>query len=238
LEGYFHEKIFLVTLAFIILIVSHFPQNIYALENDSEIYEIELNVNNSSILFHIPTEFSEEFTENQLMEIASHHDLEDGDVITILEIGNPIIEEETVSPRLIFRYDQSVSRIPGTSEFQAQSFFITSVARGMTIRLTRAFSQTLSMGFNAGTGGGANMPFNITGSLNHSVTASVTTQVDLVGPPENGPHNTREFRVRFFGENVNWTQTRTNSLTGNSEQRSGTGTRPTRYMRYSIDRFN
>ena len=74
------------------------------------------------------------------------------------------------------------------------------------MRLTSTFSRTQSVNITSGTG--ANAPFSMSGGLSDSITATRTTQHEFVGPPEGGSANSREFRVRFYYEEINWTQAR------------------------------
>jgi beta-lactamase regulating signal transducer with metallopeptidase domain len=205
---------------------------------------VNVNVGNENIevLFNIPASLYGTISEQELIELAHENLTHDANrklvSMTIYEAGyvQPEMDEEIGAVPLLWTTTTTVSRRPGTSERTNSNlnFFITSVARGQTLRLTSAFSQTQSVSITVGTG--KDSPFSMSAGLSDSITATRSTQHDFAGPPEGGLANSREFRVRFYYEEINWTQVRDYWI-GGTTTRTGTGTRPTRYFFFSTDWF-
>jgi|GEM_PF-4713256 len=187
---------------------------------------------NEGITVYVATDIGG-ITEEQLMDLAMRNELRGGEHVIIHSVGykdkdTTINPDDNSEARILFSYQTTTTGV-GRS-YIMQDTFLTSVARGMITTLSRTFSETVNARVTSG-----NL-WVAAAELSGSVTSTVNVQRQFFGPPENSPHNTREFRVRFEGTPFGWRQTRTNNLTGNSEVRTGAVTIPQRYTIYSIDR--
>lgn len=120
------------------------------------------------------------------------------------------------------------------SRYVAEDQFCFSVARGETVTLSQSFTATLSLSLSGS-------PY-IEGDLGLTASVSGTYQksTTYTGPAESSPYNSREFRIKLFAEDGNWTQTQTyyNSLTDEVlavQTETGTYTNPLEFCKYSID---
>lgn len=84
---------------------------------------------------------------------------------------------------------------------EVQDYFLTSVAKGATVTLPRAFQQKV--------------PIEVTGdapydpaALGEPLTAACDTTDEFEGPPEASSDNSRTYYVRFYVQKKSWTQTR------------------------------
>ena len=115
----------------------------------------------------------------------------DGDTIIIYDVGYASSDDKDAlqgSSERLGRYNYPTSYSYGT-EWEAQNYFVISVAKGQTTTLTRAFEQTIGTSLKVGT------PFEITAELKKSVTARYETTQKFAGPPETSAYNSREYRV-------------------------------------------
>lgn len=178
-----------------------------------------------------------EISEECIMRIINNNDLEDGELITIHSVGyfsdyNPNLYNNVDNyneARIL--YTHNTVQIGFGRQRTMDDVFITSVARGQTITLSRQFSRTVGVNISSG-----KTPWIFEGNLSRSVTSTVTTTEQFQGPPNNGPYNTREFRIEFIGTPGTFRQTRTNRLTGNSQTITFSADIPSHYVRYSLDR--
>lgn len=135
-------------------------------------------------------------------------------------------------PRLIGairRYNYPTSYSYGT-EWEAQNYFVISVAKGQTTTLTRAFEQTIGTSLKVGT------PFEITAELKKSVTARYETTQKFAGPPETSAYNSREYRVQFYARTCTWTQRQVDIQTGKTvASKTGQADVPSKYLLYSLE---
>jgi hypothetical protein len=194
--------------------------------NDVETLEISVS-DDITITANIPSEYSSQFTEQDLIDIAIQDELQDGDVITILDVGGPDSDTTTPAPYLGVSYDTSCTW--SGSEWAAQNYFVISVAKGQTTTLTNTFTKTLNVGITVGE------PY-ASANIGASVTATHTITQQFVGPPESSSYNTREFRVQFYARTANWTQIKYDFWGDYEGTRTGTASIPTRWASYSIDR--
>ena len=191
-------------------------------------------INGEEINIIIPQEFKDTFTQENVKDIISDNNLKGGETITI---HNVIVTEtepitESNEGRIIYNYSTSIT-YTGTEKALSNDYFIISVAKGATKKLTSNFSQTVTTKIDVGTG--KDSPFQLSGGLESKATYSQTKERTFSGPPEGGKANSREYRVKFYGRTFNWTQTRTTILTGTRVTNKGTGLQPTKALEYSID---
>jgi len=199
-----------------------------ALAVSNDLIEIDLVItDDTTILVFVPSEYQSLISEQEMIDIAIRDGLQDGEIITFYEVGETEIPE-SISPFSLPTFVTTRSNF--SSEWAAQNYFVISVAKGQTTTLISKFTQTLIAGITAGT------PYSITAELKATITAEHSITQQFVGPPENGIHNTREFRVQFYAHNFNWTQEHYNMYGIHVGTRSGTGHEPTRWASYSIDR--
>jgi hypothetical protein len=211
----------------VVLLLSAVPfASGFALASDDGIETLEIAVSDDvTITANIPSEYAADFTEEDLVDIAINDDLQDGDVITILDMGEP---EENYSA-ITYIGESYVTTITSTgNEYASNTYFVTSVAKGQTITLTTGYTQALNVGF------GSTTPY-VTAQIGASLTASYTVTYQFAGPPETSSYNSREYRVRFYARQKNWTQDKYNIWGDYVESRSGVAYVPTRWASYCID---
>lgn len=218
------KKIIRVLLA--VLMVMSLSVNAFAAEAAGNEYEITIDAD-TEITVIVPDELSAELNEASIIDLLDGGSFNDGDVITIREIGFlDEVENPEVQPRLFETYKTTTTTT--SAEYKCQNFFVISVAKGQTTTLASEFSRTLSVGVTAGD------PF-VKADIGSSVTAKYTTTHQFTGPAESSAYNSREFRVQFYAKSVSWVQSQY-SFTGELiETRSGTANVPTKYLLYSID---
>lgn len=117
------------------------------------------------------------------------------------------------------------------------NYFVISVAKGATTTLSAEWKKTVksSVSINSNAQG---IPAPLAGKLEVSaeVTARYTVTRKFQGPPEESPYNSRQYRVRFYGDKGTWTGIAESQVNpANRPKVSGTWTKPTRYAEYSID---
>lgn len=143
----------------------------------------------------------------------------DGDTIIIYDVGYASSDDKDAlqgSSERLGRYNYPTSYSYGT-EWEAQNYFVISVAKGQTTTLTRAFEQTIGTSLKVGT------PFEITAELKKSVTARYETTQKFAGPPETSAYNSREYRVQFYARTCTWTQRQVDIQNGEKSVASKTG---------------
>ena len=200
----------------------------------SDIVEIAVEgTRGTEVTAYVPAEFYSFISEEELREIAIYHNLQDGEAIVIHSVGyvqdfdeNYIIGPRTVVPIVL----TNTTVTPTGNERRVADHFVTSVARGQSIRLSSTWTRSLSTRITAGT------PLQVGGALSATISRSYSTAVWFNGPPEGGNANSREFRVRFYERNMTWRQ---EQVFGGVviATRTGSGTMPTRFVSFSIDRF-
>ena len=214
----------LLTLAMSAVVFAH-DQRIYEAVMQPHFQRFSLD--DVDVMVDIPRELSHMLSDYEINAIIQSNNLQGGELITIHHIGSLNVDGHlNFEP---FNVTTTVRDVG--SETTAQDFFVTSAARGQTIRLTSEWSRTLTVGITS-----SPAPISMTGQLGATVTRRYSVQHQFVGPPESSTFNTREFRVQFFAIGIHWTQS--SFFNGFDDIRSGTGVRPTRYMSYSIDRRN
>lgn len=181
----------------------------------------------TEITIIIPSEFANEVGAEEIELLISGRDLNNGDVITIQNVGYVAdVVTPGVQPRLFESYETDIWW--RGSEWEAQDYFVTSVAKGQTKTLSSKFSRTLSTGLTAGEA-------YVTAEIGASITVEYDITIEFQGPPEESACNSREYRVQFYARTVKFDQYMYD-MWGNLEGvKSGTANVPTRYLEYNID---
>lgn len=120
------------------------------------------------------------------------------------------------------------------AEYAAADYFCFSAAKGETGTLAKNYAEQLSLFIDG-------LPFSKTDlGLTSSVNAAYPKGTPYSGPSEDTEGNSREFRLRLYAEEGEWTQSKTyynswdDSVLG-TEERTGSYINPTCYLTYSID---
>jgi len=192
----------------------------------------QITVADASVEVRIPSNYAEFLTDEELRSLIKDNQLEDGAAVNIERVvtinapksGGDLLQK--ILPEPIFTYKTDVRPVGG--EQTMSDWFLTSVAKGQTTKIRRKFSHTEKLS--------ASQDYYGKLGIENTVTAEVEKEETRVGPPEGSAYNSREFRIRFLGQNYNWTQT-LYWLGNYHSQTSGTATSPTRYYEYSIDRY-
>lgn len=175
----------------------------------------------------IPRELAGMVDKRDIVQLVEGENLKDGERITIWDVG--VAEEPPVpeiQPQILYTYETDI--FPGGDDKPWASYFVTSVARGMTLTLESEFTKTLSITITSGT------PYN-SALIQGSVTAKYTETHQFVGPPEGSPYNSREYRVQFYYKDAIWFQKKLD-LSGNLlGSQKGQAKLPTKYLLYSVD---
>lgn len=117
---------------------------------------------------------------------------------------------------------------------------IISCAKGVTKTLTATFSHTVNSEISLSASiGGEGIPAAAAADLGiaSSSTVTITTTVSYSGPPEDSEANSREFRVRWYGDSGNWSGTLQHVVSGETASASGTWTGVVGSVEYAVDRF-
>ncbi|MCL1935256.1 MAG: hypothetical protein FWF57_02610 [Defluviitaleaceae bacterium] len=137
-----------------------------------------------------------------------------------------------------YDYETELFYIDETQELFMSDKLIISVDRGNVIEVVINNSRRDELVTSQSVIFDYNRPFpNTRGStrMNTIMVSGYSGVTTFTGPPENSPYTRREFRVKFYGTQMIWLQTRKNVITGNEEQRRGTVIVPIRSINYSID---
>ena len=181
----------------------------------------------TNITVVIPKSLESDVTAAEIDELIRNQDFNDGDVVTIIDAGY-VNNEETVQPQT--SRERVETTLTEGKEYEAQDYFVISVAKGQTTRLTSKLSKTLTVNFSSG-----DNPY-ISAEIGGSLTAEYSVEQEFSGPPESGTANSREYRVQFYAKTVRWVQNKydnyDNSLIG---RKSGTAHVPTKYLLYATD---
>lgn len=118
------------------------------------------------------------------------------------------------------------------------NYFIISVAKGATITLSKNWTKTVNTSVSLSSSNPDNVPIPTAGKLGiaASMTAEYSTSRRFSGPPESSVNNSREYRVKFYGDSGTWSAIAEWSI--NPAARipiSGTWKKPTSYAEYSVD---
>ncbi|MCL1950901.1 MAG: hypothetical protein FWF59_14365 [Turicibacter sp.] len=204
-------------------------------------YEVEISLPfylleeiSKTTLLNIANESNEKITiygieliEHEDEEVWIEKKIDDSPIGRILGVGtltpNPAIYRTTVNRR-----PASFSNTFGTSQR------VLTVARQMSTTLSSTWTRTTTVSLNTGTGNQS--PWQRSGGLAHSVTATRTRTHVFNGPSENSHYRSTDFRQQFEYEPIEWTQTRsqTTGIVTNTQTRSGTGVRPHSIIWYSV----
>jgi len=159
-----------------------------------------------------------------------HEDSEDFEIIEIEQCKAAIAPQDKW-------YDLTVS-IKQTRSFGSEyavsgyDFFVISVAKGQKKKLSAKFEKSLGLSLIAGA---AYSGATATAGLTSSKKCTFDINLEWRGPLESSPHNSREYRVRFFARNVTVKQEVTGSQSKCTCTYTATYREPTRYAEYSID---
>lgn len=185
-----------------------------------------------TVTVYISPEVAAQVTDQEINQLIRGAAAKDGDTITIYDVGYASSDDKDAlqgSSERFGRYNYPTSYSYG-SEWEAQNYFVISVAKGQTTTLTRAFEQTIETYLKVGT------PFEITAELKKSVTARYETTQKFAGPPETSAYNSREYRVQFYARTCTWTQRQVDIQTGKTvASKTGQADVPSKYLLYSLD---
>ena len=164
----------------------------------------------------------------------------DAGVINITDYGvaeqSPELPE--IEPAAVYYGEVTTTTKVTTPERLVKDEFKFSVAKGEEVTLSKTYEGSL-------TGNVTGIPFK-KASIGASITIKATYEKGTTynGPSENSIYNSREFRMKFYEEVGEYTQTRMSYLVfegriiAEEEQTtSGTYNKPTRYLSYSIDKM-
>lgn len=175
----------------------------------------------------IPRELAGMVDKRDIAQLVEGENLKDGEKITIWDVGSG--EESRVpgiQPQILYTYETDI--LPVGEEKPLASYFVTSVARGMTLTLTDEFKKTVGITITSGT------PYD-RGQIQGSVTAKYTTSYEFAGPPEGSPYNSREYRVQFYYRDAIWFQKKLDLSGKLLGSQKGQAKLPTKYLLYSVD---
>lgn len=206
------------------------PLEVFAATNNES-----LNIVNDlgyNINLEISESVKDQLSESEIMEIANEG--KEDTTITIHEVVElPEINEDSfIQERLVivpnFRIETSKS-YTGSNKVLADKFVI-SVAKGQTTTLSRTFTHSVELSISGSYYSLVDL------GLKQTVTATYSTTHQFSGPTT-GSYNSREFRVKFYGDTGKYTQKKVRidngSVTGT---KTGTFTEPKKYAMYSIDK--
>lgn len=203
----------------------------YNAENNSYIVE---TVSGTTVEIIVPEDCRNFVSLDQILAFSDDPLLRGGERIIISEVctsttpsilGNDILPFER-----LFTYN--TEKQLQKSNYVLRDYFIISVARGAASTLSAEFTATVSPKISGET---PYVDLEIGGDL----TLQIGVEREFTGPPEfpNNPnnYNSREYRVKFFGDSYKWTQTRNDSRGYVLGTRTGTFEVPTYYLEYCID---
>lgn len=127
-----------------------------------------------------------------------------------------------------------------TSDAVLGDYFIISVARGAEKTLSSTWTRTISSSLQVATSSTDDFPVPSTNTLgiSASITSSYTTTLLFHGPEESSPYNSRQYRVKFYGDKGTWSATAIWDFNiMRRSQLTGTWIKPTYYAEYSIDQL-
>lgn len=177
----------------------------------------------------------------QIQELIDSNNLREGETLTIYEVSDgknsdcqnnssseiDIFNNENFNFLSGFKYRTSIN---SSKEVALNDYFITSAAKGQTIKLSSTYTRTVTTSIIAGTA-------FVKGDIGGSITAEYKETQSFKGPPENSYFNSREYRVKFYGNKVSFTQYKINSSNNKVvDKKTGKALVPTRFSIYSIDR--
>ena len=147
--------------------------------------------------------------------------------------------KQTINP-LAYGWDyEDISVKTTATGVTLHDVFLHSVAKGEESKLSATWSKTFSasLAITATEDSSVSSPSSGTLGVSGSVTATYSTSVTFFGPPESSPYNSREYRVRFYGNRGTWSATAVRTVNPARRPRiSGTWEKPLSYARYSIDK--
>lgn len=114
--------------------------------------------------------------------------------------------------------------------------YITTVAKGMTIKLGHTFTSSKTTTWGAEAAVELKEVVNLKGTYNKSgtVTETISAETTFTGPPESSKYNQRVYKYLVYGEAYSYTVTKRNVITGSSEVLTGLVAIP-RYEPFSVD---
>lgn len=187
--------------------------------------------NGSEVKVLIPCELTEEVTDDDIYEIIETHQIDDSCLITIYdvaELGNS--DDAIAAPaNAVEPYIYKTTKKEISDKYVDANYFIISVAKGETVRLSKTFSKTCRLDITSG------VPLDST-KIGSDITFTRMIFHEYTGPGEDSPYNSRSFYVKFYVQDYEWRQERYiyNTLEMWSE---GTATIPKGYEAYSIDKY-
>jgi len=188
------------------------------------------------VTVNLPNELMYEITDVQIEEFVNNQEAGSINIYAIESIDHDqydIFTEDSNPTARIFGtwlHTTTVTRRAGTTNFETGSRSIITVARGMSVNLSRSWSATSNLQISSGT------PSSTSFTSNHSMTGTRSTSLTFNGPGESSSFRSRDFRMSFIHEHVNWEQRSTHSMAPfNTITTSGRGSRPIQILWYSRD---
>lgn len=184
----------------------------------------------TEIIVDIPEEYAAYIGEDELIDIALENNLKDGDRINVESLGfidESNVPQQTIQPRLDWTITYPTTLTLLSSNVVMKDDFIISVAKGETSQLSVEYNVTVDQKISGSY-------YTLSAELKSSVTAKFLISKIWTGPSEGSGYNSREFRVKYYGNKYNYVQQRL--LDGYvSGTKEGKVTKPTKYLSYSID---
>jgi hypothetical protein len=186
----------------------------------------------TTVTAYVPDEYRNSISQEELLDIAIDEGLQNGDSFQIhyVEFAEASYAEPmpaVILPPILDMYPTTTTR--RGSEYAAEKFFITSVAKGQSFTLSQEFIRKVSSTFSVA-------PYEVTTELKCEYTASVSVTYTFNGPSENSAYNSREFNVRIYRQAYDYTQQHYSGaiLVGT---RTGVVNKPTKHAVYSVDSY-
>lgn len=125
------------------------------------------------------------------------------------------------------------------TDVKLSDYFVISVAKGSQLTLSTEFNKTVSSSISVTVSApGVSTPSATALGVSNSVTAKISVSKVFNGPPETSSANSREYRVRFYGDKGTWSCTAVWTVNpANRPTLSGTWQKPTRWAEYSVDKY-
>lgn len=168
------------------------------------------------------------------------HSHPDAKEIHITGWHNVLQSPNTVQPAAYGWTYRDIVVTKTTSDALLGDYFIISVARGAEKTLSSTWTKTISSSLQVTSSSSSDSPVPSTNTLgiSASVTTSYTTTLLFRGPAESSPYNSRQYRVKFYGDKGTWSATAIWEVNiARRVQLTGTWIKPTYYLEYSIDQL-
>lgn len=136
--------------------------------------------------------------------------------------------DNQITPRIAL--PGKITKTTTATKVLKYDYFVISVARGSTKKLTTTWKKSLSPSCSISA---LKSSLSLAGTIERSYTKEVT----FAGPPEGSKYNSREYRVKFYENRGTFTETQRIDDVGHKlPDRSGSWTSPHSYAEFSIDK--